>query len=75
MTYPTIEEVEAASLEELATWSRFLESPGMESAKRGDSDTMFRLMLDQQSAIMDRILARFKELGGWTPRLSKHVGW
>lgn len=57
--YPqTDEEVEAADHEQLAHWQRFLPSPA-------NPDEVRRL---------NRLLARFKELGGWNATLSKKVG-
>lgn len=57
--FPTIEQVEKADREQLARWFRFLPS--------GDTE--------EQSKIQDRIGARFKELGGMTPELSKRIGF
>lgn len=59
MTYPTLEQVDDAEHIELARWHRFLKSPTDES----------------QSIVLDRISLRFKDLGGWTPSLSKAIGW
>jgi hypothetical protein len=53
--FPTMIEVEQASREELAKWYRFLPS--------GDTA--------EQQGVQDRIAARFKDLGGMTPELSK----
>ena len=71
MPYPTMEEVEAASSLQLATWSRRLESPGLRAAGGPDFEVVFA----QEKAVADRIQERFKALGGWTPMLSKAVGW
>ena len=59
MSYPTTEQVEDASHEQLARWYRFLESPP------GDAE----------AEVMNLILERFNKLGGWNPALSKQVGW
>lgn len=56
--FPTMEQVEKASHEELARWYRFLPS--------GDSE--------EEQKIMDRIAARFKKAGGMTEALSKKIG-
>jgi hypothetical protein len=56
--FPTIEEVERATKEQLARWYRFL--PSGETA--GDQK------------IMKRIAERFQKLGGMTPELSKRIG-
>ena len=53
--FPTMEQVEKASHEQLAYWYRFLPS--------GDTP--------EQKKIMDRMAERFKKLGGMTPELSK----
>ena len=57
--FPTMDQVEKASLEELAKWYRFLPS--------GDTN--------EQQHVQDRIAERFKELGGMTPELSKKIGF
>lgn len=57
--FPTMEQVEKASPEQLAKWYRFLPS--------GDTD--------EQQRIQDRIGQRFKELGGMTPEISKKIGF
>lgn len=59
MKYPTIEEVEAATHLQLGWWYRFLGSP---------ENT-------EETGILNRILARFKEAGGMNPALSKQIGW
>jgi hypothetical protein len=56
--YPTMAEVEAADVEQLARWYRHL-LPGDEPHQR---------------LVMDRICARFKKLGGMTPELSRRIG-
>lgn len=59
MNYPTIEEVDNASKEQLARWYRYLPI----------GTTLEHL------EIVNRVCDRFKESGGWTPELSKTVGW
>jgi len=59
MSYPTLEEVEEADHEQICRWCRFLPSPGM----------------DNQEEIMNLICKRWKESGGFTPELSKKIGW
>ena len=56
--FPTMEQVEKATHEQLARWYRFLPS--------GDTK--------EQQKIQDRIAERFKELGGMNPALSKKIG-
>ena len=56
--FPTMEQVEKASHEQLARWYRFLPS--------GDTS--------EQQKIMERLVARFKEKGGMTPAISDKIG-
>jgi len=71
MNYPTLEQVNAASHEQLARWYRHLPSPGATAAGRPDFDKQLR----EQMPIMDRICERFTDAGGFTPELSKKIGW
>ena len=71
MSYPTLTEVETASHEQLCRWWRFLPSPGM-SAVGADN---FRTALDREVPVMNRIVERVRELGGFTPAISKRIGW
>lgn len=57
--FPTMDQVEKASREQLAKWYRFLPS--------GDTK--------EQQRVQDRIAERFKQLGGMTPELSKKIGF
>jgi len=57
--FPTLEQVEQASREQLARWFSFL--PAGETP--------------EQKKIMDRINQRFKKLGGMTPELEKKTGY
>jgi hypothetical protein len=57
--FPTLEQVETASHEQLARWYRFLPS--------GNTP--------EQKKIMDKIAKRFKTLGGMTPQMSKRIGF
>ena len=57
--FPTLEQVERASREQLARWYRFLAS--------GNTP--------EQQKILDRIADRFKSLGGMTAALSKKIGY
>lgn len=59
MPYPTLEQVTNAGQLQLAKWMRFLGSP----------------QTDKQMHVLDAIQAKFKANGGWTPELSKLVGW
>jgi len=57
--FPTNEQVEKASYEQLARWYRFLPS--------GNTP--------EQKKIMDKIAKRFKASGGMTPEISKRIGF
>lgn len=71
MNYPTPEQVESADRLQLCKWTRFLPSPGMYAVGRDD----FQEIMERQGAIMDSICARLKELGGFTPGISKSLGF
>lgn len=73
MIYPEFKAVETASHFQLAKWARHLPSPGMSAA--GRDEHAFEAALEREAAIMDRIMVRFQEAGGWNPELSKAVGW
>ena len=73
-SYPTADEVDAASHEQLARWMRFLPSPGEFAVSRDDRDEFERAMV-WESAILNRIVERFNAAGRWNPVLSKKVGW
>jgi hypothetical protein len=57
--FPTMEQVENADREQIATWYRFL----------SESEIPY------QQNIKDRIVDRFKNMGGMTPGLSKKIGF
>lgn len=59
MKCPTMEEVEKADKLQLAEWYRHIPIGRNE----------------QELAVVNRVCERFNELGGWTPELSKQVGW
>lgn len=59
MNYPTLKEVEKSSHVDLCRWYRFLSSP--KNSAQGD--------------VMDRISKRMKFFGGFTPAISKEIGW
>ena len=64
MKYPTTEEVNQATRFQICGWYRFLPSPDFEG-----------IYAIEQRKIMDRICERFKILGGFTPEISKRLGW
>jgi hypothetical protein len=57
--FPTLEQAETASHEQLARWYRFLPS--------GNTP--------EQQKVMEKIVKRFKALGGMTPEISKRIGF
>lgn len=69
--YPTPAEVEAADVMALGRWMRHLPSPALHAIGRDD----FQDVLDAEAAVMTRITERFNALGGWTPGLSRAIGW
>lgn len=81
MNYPTMEEVEAAGHLQLCRWQRFLPSPGtsaMSNSQRRSSPleaARVQKAIDEEVAIINRIVARTNELGGFTPAISKAIGW
>lgn len=73
MNYPTIEQVNAADRYTICGWHRFLPSPGMSVID--NHPERFEEVLKKEAAIMDRIQERLKEFGGFTPEISKSLGW
>ena len=69
--YPSSIQVEAADKMQLGRWLRHLPSPANHALDRDD----FQDVLDAEIKILQRIQDRFKALGGWTPDLSKAIGW
>ena len=59
---PTMKEIETADREQICCWYRFLPTP----TNPDDKESFKRL---------NRIVERFKEVGGFTPEISKHIGW
>jgi len=59
MTYPTPREVDNADRHQICRWYRFLPQPKN----------------DGEIKIMDRICERFAKFGGFTPEISKALGW
>lgn len=76
MSYPTIEQVNAADRYQLCSWWRFLPSPGSRVlARHNYKQEDFDRALEAEAKIMDRISERFNEVGGFTPEISKSLGW
>lgn len=68
-----MEEVEAADKLQLGKWWRFLPSPGTEAIDL--SHEQFEELCQHEMKINQRIMDRFKEVGGWESATSKAVGW
>jgi hypothetical protein len=73
MIYPTINEVNGASHEQICRWYRFLPSPGMAAINM--TREVFEKCLAKDVVIMNRITERLEEFGGFTPEISKRIGW
>jgi hypothetical protein len=71
MTYPTLEKVQNASHVEVCTWWRFLPGPGMSAIGKDN----FKTVLEAEAKIMDAIQIKLREYGGFTPEISKEIGW
>jgi hypothetical protein len=74
MTYPTLEQVEAADKTQLCRWWRFLDSPGMNAIGESRNNTYLDALY-REAAVMTRIGERIAEFGGWDPATSKAIGW
>ncbi len=59
MDYPTLEQVEQADRMQICRWYRFLPSP----------------VFPDEEEVMGSICRKFKEFGGFTPDISKAIGW
>lgn len=70
MRYPSLEDVEHASHFDLCQWQRFLPSPGMNCIGKPEFENTSRL----EANVMRRIIERVKDLGGFTPEISKALG-
>lgn len=59
MKYPTLKEVESAGRYQICKWHRFLRSPETEA----------------EVQVNIKLHERFIEVGGFTPEISKQIGW
>lgn len=75
MQYPTIEQVKAADREQLCRWWRFLPSPGTNAICAMEAISTVNAAIDQEAAVMRMIRDRFFQTGGFTPEISKKIGW
>ncbi len=71
MSYPSKEEVESADHFQICKWWRFLDSPGLRAIGTDDFDEV----LKKEVEIMDLIKIKLEEYGGFTPAISKSLGW
>jgi len=69
--YPTMDEVEMASHIQLCKWNKFLVSPGEGAV----GTSQFNEVLLKEAKIIDRIMERLDGMGGFTPEISKMIGW
>lgn len=69
--YPTLDQVNAADHMQICRWHRFLPSPGESAIDTPE----FEATLAEEVAVMNRIADRLHELGGFTPEISKAIGW
>lgn len=65
MNYPSLESVNRADHVQICRWYRFLPSPG--SSSIDDIEKELEIMLSIQS--------KLAEFGGFTPEISKMIGW
>jgi hypothetical protein len=72
MDYPTMEQVEGADLEQICRWYRFLDTPGKKYM--GSSAANFE-EIENEVKVINRISERYRQLGGFTPAISKKIGW
>jgi hypothetical protein len=56
---------------QICKWWRFLKSPGMSAVGKPDAEEV----REREAKIMERIQERLKEFGGFTPAISKAIGW
>jgi hypothetical protein len=68
--YPTLEQVNEADHYDICKWWRLLPPPGVRSDGRLTEEIQ-----SKEIEIMNRIAERFKEFGGFTPEISKDIGW
>lgn len=75
MIYPTIEQVEKATHYDICKWWRFLPSPGTAVLMLQTVPENAPEIVAVEVAVMDRIAVRLNEFGGFTPEISKALGW
>ena len=68
---PTLDQINAASHYQICAWYRFLPSPGTSAIGKSN----FQEVLNAEVLLMNRIAERLKEFGGFTPEISKSLGW
>ena len=55
--------------------------PTLDEVEQADLEQLARWwrflppITEKQRTVMDVLVRRFRDLGGWTPELSKRVGW
>jgi hypothetical protein len=73
MEFPTLAEVETADHEQICRWYRFLPPAGANHAEKSPEE--FEAAFNIESKIQTRVYERWIEGGGFTPELSKKIGW
>lgn len=69
--YPTAQQVEDADRRTLCYWWRFLPSPG----ENAIGNEEFAKIMAAEKVLIDRIAERLQLAGGFTPEISKSIGW
>jgi hypothetical protein len=69
MKYPTLEEVNKASHEQIAKWYRYLPSPNT----YGIGKSNFKEILDEEALILNHIIVMLQGYGGMTPQIGKKI--
>lgn len=67
MKYPTIEEIKKADRETICRWWRFLPTNWADKVTNYNSEKAFKL----RAALSEQYI----KFGGFTPELSKKIGW
>jgi len=73
MNYPTLTDVYLASHEQICEWHRFLQSPGISAINLSHKE--FEIIAIAEKEVVDLIAARLRGFGGFTPAISKSIGW
>lgn len=75
MDYPTIEQAKTADREQVCRWWRFLPSPGMNAIGAKASLEEVNAAIDREADVMNELRERFRQVGGFTPEISRRIEW